>query len=164
MNQPPCAPSCAPESRRACAVCCCCCCPPWGSTSDREHFLPTACSKCDDPLFFFFLLHPTHPAICFPKPPLSSVDFVTYREDNSISCSIGSANGRSEISCGIKLPPECFFIFFLNRFPSVFSSPLVSPFRWLSLPYLSRLARFTLALTLSRSPSPNFSQGLVCSM
>ena len=123
-----------------------------------------ACPHPPTPLFFFFLLHPTHPAICFPKPPLSSVDFVTYREDNSISCSIGSANGRSEISCGIKLPPECFFIFFLNWFPSVFSSPLVSPFGWLPLPYLSRLARFTLALTLSRSPSPNFSQGLVCSM
>ena len=101
------------------------------------------------PPFQFFWLHPTHPTICFPKPPLGSVDFVTYREDNSISCSIGSANGRSEISCGIKL----FFIFF---------STLVSPCRWLSLSYLLPLAH--LALTLTLSHSPNFSRGLVCNI
>lgn len=66
--------------------------------------------------------------------PLSSVDFVTYREDNSISCSIGSADRQSEISCGIQLPQELFSSSPLS-FPRFFaySCSLFSSFLSLSL-------------------------------
>lgn len=54
-------------------------------------------------------LHPLPPPHSLPSwTPLSSVDFVTYREDNSISCSIGSVDRQSEISCGIRLPQDWF--------------------------------------------------------